>query len=119
MADAASPTQAPAATAATAPLIARRAPGIASPALLTASAGYHPSAGYRPSAGGSAGYHPSAGGVLTATAAPASAAAAFAGLGERGSGLGAHGSGVPVVASARDVASLDAFTSGALDRLLH
>ena len=113
MADAASPTQAPAATAATAPLIARRAPGVASPALLTASAGYHPSAG------GSAGYHPSAGGVLTATAAPASAAAAFAGLGERGSGLGAHGSGVPVVTSARDVASLNAFTSGALDRLLH
>ena len=112
MADAASPTQAPAATAATAPLIARRAPGVASPALLTASAGYHPSAG------GSAGYHPSAGGVLTATAAPASAAA-FAGLGERGSGLAAHGSGVPVVTSARDVASLDAFTSGALDRLLH
>ena len=76
------------------PLIARRAPGLASPLvpmlMATEVAGTAPA----PRAA-----------LLTAAAAPA---AAFVGFGERGAGLGARGS---VVSSAREVASLDAFTA--------
>ena len=85
----------PAATAP--PLIARRAPGLASPLVPMLMATELSGGAPAPRAA-----------LLTAAAAPAPTAAAFVGFGERGAGLGARGS---VVSSAREVASLDAFTA--------
>ena len=82
-----------AAAASAPPLIARRVPGLASPLIPMLIATEVAGAAPAPRAA-----------LLTAAAAPA---AAFVGFGERGAGLGARGS---VVSSAREVASLEAFT---------